>query len=131
MKHFRFIEFFPHCSSLEIQTVLSDKTLSNNLSEIAHLIDDIRDSFGSAIAISSGFRDSKHNDLAGGSPTSQHLSMCAIDIYACYKSNQSLLDHLCNFYFSRVGQVIFYKQKGIIHVALPTPKYPALTLLYK
>lgn len=128
MKHFSIFEFFPHCSSEEVFSVLKDKQLSNNLICLAFVLDYLRDEFGSAIAISSGYRSPAHNKAVGGSSSSQHLNISACDIYPCSKSLDSLFDFISKCHIQVFGQVIYYHKKHIIHVALPSEKYPTLTI---
>lgn len=54
-------------------TILIEQTLVN-------LLQELREHFGKAVTITSGYRTKSHNDAVGGSPKSQHLLGYAADI---------------------------------------------------
>lgn len=70
--NFKSTEFDCHgkgcCSSTEIDTTL------------VKFVQDIRDHFGSAVVINSGYRCTKHNKNVGGAGKSKHVSGMAADI---------------------------------------------------
>ena len=47
---------------------------------LIHLLNKLREAFGKAIIIESGYRCKKHNKEEGGSATSSHLKGVAVDI---------------------------------------------------
>lgn len=124
--YFKLKEFFPNCSAFNIMDVLGDLEKSNNLLQLWSLLNDIRTKFKYAIIISSGYRSPQHNKNVGGSHTSQHCLMSAVDIHfssKCPYTLQSFLIWLRKYYLdshkqANIGQVIYYPDKGIIHIAL-------------
>ena len=56
----------------------TDKVLISD--ELVDLLQEIRDHFGAAVTINSGYRTKTHNEKVGGSPKSQHMLGTAADI---------------------------------------------------
>ena len=48
---------------------------------VEHVLDPLRERFGSPVIVGSGFRSEALNKIVGGSPTSQHRKGEAADIY--------------------------------------------------
>ena len=57
-----------------------DWTIVEHLNELALFLDDIREAWGSAINVSSGFRNKKLNDLVGGVALSAHRYGFGVDL---------------------------------------------------
>lgn len=87
----------------------------DNLYQLAHLLDDLRESLGHPINISSGYRCTNVNRIVQGSATSFHLRGCAADIF-CAPSLMPKLWDLVQAYamWTEYG---WNKSKGYIHVA--------------
>uniref|UniRef100_A0AAU8AZ14 Peptidase n=1 Tax=Dulem virus 261 TaxID=3145738 RepID=A0AAU8AZ14_9VIRU len=79
-KHFSLLEFFPHCSHVEIVEALSSRSVSRNIVHLCLLLDSIRDSIGVPVRINSAYRSLTRNAKVGGVPTSQHLLGSAADV---------------------------------------------------
>lgn len=128
---FSFKEFFPNCTKAEIDTVLNSRTFTKYLFMIAYNIDCIRLQCDFPIRITSGFRSLSHNMLAGGSSTSQHLLMQAIDVQPLDKNPEKLqriIEEVKKPLHTPYGfgQVIIYPT--FVHLALPNKKYQMLTI---
>lgn len=99
------------------------------------ILDSFREYLNEPIVITSSYRDSEHNTKAGGSPTSQHMFGQAID-FTCYKIDfEELVERLREFIGNSclskyLGQIIVYKSKRIIHIALRNSKHPKPTFYY-
>lgn len=79
-KNFSILEFFPHCSHVEIVVALSYRSVSRNIANLCFVLDSIRDSIGVCMIINSGYRTESRNNAVGGVPTSQHLFGSAADV---------------------------------------------------
>lgn len=60
-----------------------EEDIIDNIEELIVFLDDIREAWGSAIRVNSGYRCDKLNKLVGGSTTSAHLYGLAADLYPC------------------------------------------------
>lgn len=88
------------------------------------ILQPVRNKFGKAIIITSGFRSERLNKAVRGSKTSQHLSGEAADIVCC--NNSELWDIICNMILQgeiKVGQLIDEKNLRWIHISLPNSRY--------
>lgn len=78
-------------------------------------LDLLREEFGQAITVTSGYRSPEHNSRIGGSPNSTHMRGIAADIRPSDGRNIDQLYALCCKYFMSVGDG---RRKGFIHVDL-------------
>lgn len=107
------VDNFPSWSDVERMRIFAIKTL-----------DVIREQWGEALLVSSGFRVPRVNASVGGSPTSNHMDGLAVDIKLPAWSDKKLLQLylLINTMTDKgvidVDQVIFYRKKGIIHIGV-------------
>lgn len=86
-----------------------------NVEAVIVLLDKVREEFGEAIVVTSGYRDEQHNKRVGGAKASQHLTGKAADIRP-KDSNKEKLDKLydiCCKYFKAVGDG---RKRGFVHV---------------
>lgn len=93
---------------------------------VAHL-DKVRELYGRAIKVNSGFRSKSYNsNTPGSSPSSLHVRGCACDISGySYDHLRNVVLTYCNFiYFPRVThyeddkfEVILYPTKNFVHFA--------------
>lgn len=81
---------------------------------------------GIPFVVTSGFRCQKHNKIVGGTPTSSHLSGCAVDI-KCVKSSSRyrIIAALIRAGFHRIGI-----RKDFIHVDEDKSKYSDVLWIY-
>lgn len=132
--YFEVAEFFEHCSSKEIYEVINNREKSASLLRLWQLMNRLRYWLQFPILINSGYRGREHNKRVGGVFNSQHCYMQAVDV-TC--GSVYILDLLWNILstrvdlFHEVGQVIYYKKRRFIHIALPNEKHPCRTILYK
>ena len=130
--YFELSEFFKKCSSEEIYDVISNREKSASLIRLWTLMNRLRYWLQFPILINSGYRGLEHNKRVGGVPNSQHCYMQAVDV-TC--SSVYILDSLWNILttrvdlFHEVGQVIYYKKRRFIHIALPNEKHPCRTII--
>lgn len=127
-------EFFPNCSDDEIVECIRSG-LFDNLLTLVMVLDGFRDAVNVPLRITSSFRSPEHNRRVGGSTTSQHMSASAIDFCSPVLNSNSLALHLRDFLQKSaldkfVGQIIVYKSKNFIHLALSTPKHPKSYFYY-
>ena len=108
-------------------------TQKRDLLRLMDYLDGIREEFGEAIRVTSGFRSWRVNSDVGGVKNSQHLAGQAADIVPA-KSPERLRD-LFDIIRKRGGfQQVIYERKGQsvwVHVAIPPlgemPKQEAMT----
>lgn len=88
----------------------------------ATIMQPVRDEFNVWMIITSGFRDDVLNSLVSKWPQSLHKEGKADDFYP---SKLILLPKVYEFIRDKLphafSQLIYYKKKGVIHVALPHP----------
>lgn len=132
--YFEVAEFFEHCSSREIYEVINNREKSSSLLRLWQLMNRLRYWLQFPILINSGYRGREHNKRVGGVFNSQHCYAQAVDV-TC--GSVYILDLLWNIIttrvdlFHEVGQVIYYKKRRFIHIALPNEKHPCRTILYQ
>lgn len=132
--YFEVAEFFEHCSSKEIYEVINNQEKSRDLLRLWVLMNRLRYWLQFPILINSGYRGREHNKRVGGVFNSQHCFMQAVDV-TC--GSVYILDLLWNILttrvdlFHEVGQIIYYKKRRFIHIALPNEKHPCRTILYQ
>lgn len=132
--YFEVAEFFEKCSSKEIYEVINNREKSASLLRLWVLMNRLRYWLKFPILINSGYRGREHNKRVGGVFNSQHCYMQAVDV-TC--GSVYILDLLWNIIttrgdlFHEVGQIIYYKKRRFIHIALPNAKHPCRTILYK
>lgn len=108
-------------------------TQKRDLLRLMDYLDGIREEFGEAIRVTSGFRSWDVNHAVGGVKKSQHLAGQAADIVPA-KSPERLRE-LFDLIRKRGGyQQVIYERKGQsvwVHVAIPPlgemPKHEAMT----
>lgn len=127
-------EIFATNTPDEINQVLNNETLFNNLISILSQLIVIRESYSYPIKINSLYRDSSHNVRVGGSSTSQHLQAEAVDICPLYSNGLfddgiggvssllSTIKQLTDKKAITLGQIIYYPNRGFIHISLPYRK---------
>lgn len=73
------------CASSKAKTFKIDNTPTNEiksrLNELIDFLNPIREAWGSAIKVTSGYRNAKVNKLVNGSKTSAHMLGYAADLY--------------------------------------------------
>lgn len=88
----------------------------SNLRDTARLLDTIREAYGQAIRITSGFRSAAVNAAVGGSKSSAHRKGMAVDIqpYKNTKANMEALMRLLRLNIRTYGidQLIIYTADG-------------------
>lgn len=58
-----------------------DQDIENNLNELINFLNPMREAWGSAILVNSGYRCDKLNEMVGGSDTSVHKIGFAVDLF--------------------------------------------------
>lgn len=102
-----------------------------NLTRVARtLLQPIRDAYGKAILVTSGYRCKTLNDKVGGSKTSQHLTGCAVDIQPYDRNLRhnrkenlklfTLIEKMIKDGRLQVGQLIDEYNGKWTHVSLPS-----------
>ena len=119
-----------------------DNTPNSNIKEnleclCKNVLQPIRDKYGRAITITSGYRSPKLNAAVGGAKNSQHLLGQAADI-KCTATSKAFLFNLIKDMINKdeikVGQLIWEygskKEPNWIHVSLPYIKTNQILYLY-
>lgn len=101
-----------------------------NLYNLALLLDKIREKYGSAIKVNSGYRSPKLNSAVGGSKTSNHMSGQAADIVPADGDTARLFNLIKSMMDNKeieVGQLIWEygtkKKPKWVHLSTPTEKH--------
>lgn len=108
-----------HFDSSEFGENLSDQELQNFYMLCVLVLEPLRDRWG-IVKITSGKRSPEKNAAVGGVGSSQHRLSEAADFICPFAAGQTgavfrwILDDL-----KWPGEVIWYRRKGHIHVALP------------
>ena len=76
------LEYSDTARAYKIDNTIPDE-LENNAKRLLLFIQDLREKWGSAIRISSGYRSPILNKLVKGSKTSAHLTCNAVDLWPC------------------------------------------------
>jgi hypothetical protein len=86
--------------------------IQRRLELLAGRLQELRDEFGKPIYVTSGFRDTEHNERVGGATNSQHLLGNAADI------TSSDLDNLWKIIKEtwHYGWINYYRTRNFIHV---------------
>jgi zinc D-Ala-D-Ala carboxypeptidase len=121
-KNFSFHEFTKtnHVEFIEANAEAAEHpAIIRNTRELCKtLLQPIRDHFGAAISINSGYRMPALNDAVGGSITSQHVDGEAADIRISGVSLKEIYDHVRSGKYM-YGQLIL--EPGWIHISIPRP----------
>lgn len=123
MKYFTIKEL---CKSETAERLNIDNTpskeITNNLIFFTEkILDPLRESWGSAIIVSSGYRCPELNKAIGGSKTSAHLLGWAVDVIPKNGQLEQFKQHVINFFQGKSwDQVILEKDgnKVWIHIGL-------------
>ena len=124
MKHFNLSEFF-RSSTAEKNGIKNEPsidaraTIVRNINLLVdNVLDPVRDMVHTPILITSGYRCPKVNRLVGGVDNSQHMSGYAADFYVQgFTSSMMYQLFLCIFNTLEFDQLIYYRNKNIIHVS--------------
>ena len=104
---------------------IPDEIQSERLKRLCEeILQPIRNKYGKAIKITSGFRSEKLNNAVSGSKTSQHLKGEAADIIC--NNNSELWNLILNMIHDgeiKVGQLIDEKNLQWIHISLPNSRH--------
>lgn len=111
-KNFSSIEFECRCQKCDDQKISED--LINKLQKV-------REEFGKAIKVTSGYRCLDHNIAIGGATKSSHIDGLAADITPVILNfdDLDLLYEICYNIFDNIGDG---RNKGFIHVDVREPK---------
>lgn len=124
MKHFNVSEFFR--SSTAAKNGIKNEpsaderaTIVRNINLLVdNVLDPIRDIAHTPILITSGYRCPIVNKLVGGADNSQHMSGHAADFHVQGFTPQMMYQlFLCVFNTLEFDQLIYYRNKNIIHVS--------------
>lgn len=124
MKHFNLSEFFQSSTAakngIKNEPGFDEKaTIVRNINLLVdNVLDPVRDMVKTPIIITSGYRSTQVNRLAGGVDNSQHMSGCAADFHV-QGYNHSMMYKVFLYIFNTLefDQLIYYHSKNIIHVS--------------
>lgn len=124
MKHFKLSEFFVSFAAdkngIKNEPGLDTKaTVVRNINLLVdNVLDPVRDMVHTPIIITSGYRCPQVNRLVGGVNNSQHMLGYAADFYVQgFTSSMMYQLFLCIFNTLEFDQLIYYRNKNIIHVS--------------
>lgn len=124
MKHFNVSEFFRSSTAakngIKNEPSFDEKAaIVRNINLLVdNVLDPIRDIAHTPILITSGYRCPQVNRLVGGVDNSQHMSGCAADFHVQgFTPSMMYQLFLCVFNTLEFDQLIYYRNKNIIHVS--------------
>lgn len=124
MKHFNVSEFFRSSTAAkngiknEPNSDEKDAIVRNINLLVDNVLDPIRDMAHTPILITSGYRCPIVNKLVGGADNSQHMSGYAADFHVQgFTPSMMYQLFLCIFNTLEFDQLIYYRNKNIIHVS--------------
>ena len=117
MKYFKLIEFTRSATAkkLGIENNPSAEAICNIKKLVKNVLDPAREYLEMPIVITSGYRSRRVNDIVGGVPSSQHCTGHAADISTSVYYMEKLFNYIKNALI--YDQLIYYKDKGFIHVS--------------
>jgi uncharacterized protein YcbK (DUF882 family) len=121
-KNFRLSEFEVSASHPELVESIPDALMPRVIELAVTMLQPLRTRLG-PMRVTSGYRAPALNNVVRGSKHSQHLRAEAADID--FVDNQRAFDTMRGRWNEfRCGQVIHYPEKGFVHIALPSKRYP-------
>lgn len=124
MKHFNLSEFFQSSTAakngIKNEPSFDEKaTIVRNINLLVdNVLDPVRDMVHVPVMITSGYRCPQVNRLVGGVDNSQHMSGCAADFHVQgFTPSMMYQLFLCVFNTLEFDQLIYYRNKNIIHVS--------------
>ena len=124
MKHFNLSEFF--VSSAADKNGIKNEPSSDEKASVErninllvdNVLDPIRDKLCTPIIITSGYRCLQVNKLVGGANNSQHMSGCAADFHVKGFTRSMMYNVFFGIYYTiDFDQIIYYRNKNIIHIS--------------
>jgi len=88
--------------------------------QLVYYLQKIRDHYGKAVNINSGYRTPSYNKKVGGASNSYHMKGMAADIYISGISPQNLAAYAKSIGVKGVGT---YRSQGFVHIDTRTSKY--------
>lgn len=124
MKHFNLSEFFRSSTAakngIKNEPSFDEKaTIVRNINLLVdNVLDPIRDKLCTPVIITSGYRCPKVNKLVGGANNSQHMSGCAADFHVKGFTRSMMYNVFFGIYYTiDFDQIIYYRNKNIIHIS--------------
>lgn len=117
MKDHKFFTLGELCASktadkLHINNLPDNKNILEHLDELMDFLDPIRNTWGSAIKITSGYRCPKLNKQVGGSSTSAHQIGYAVDMVPAKGGIKKLFDFLSEYLEDKDFDQLIYEKSG-------------------
>lgn len=124
MKHFNLSEFFRSSTAakngIKNEPSPDEKaTIVRNINLLVdNVLDPIRDKLCTPVIITSGYRCPRVNKLVGGVNNSQHMSGCAADFHVKGFTRSMMYNVFFGIYYAiDFDQIIYYRNKNIIHIS--------------
>jgi Uncharacterized protein conserved in bacteria len=109
------IQLSTHFDSTEFDCVCGNCKENYVDQKLIDLLEEVREKFGEALTVTSGYRCPVHNKAVGGAVASQHVNGLAADIKPKSSTKEKLdkLYAICYDIFDNIGDG---RPKGFIHV---------------
>lgn len=127
--HFRLSEFAVSAAHPDLVRPVP-KELHGRVLLLAEQLEIVRMRHGHALRILSGYRSSTLNKAVDGSKTSQHVVAEAADV-TCVDPRKLFEDAITLVKEGKLpmlGQIIYYPERGFVHFALASRRFPTATL---
>ena len=125
IKNFRFSELIK--TNKDIPNTPDDMEIIRNLVTLGEYLQCVRDMYGSAINVNSGYRSAKVNEAVGGSKTSVHMKGLAADLNV--KDFSRLIKVIKDTDFDQL--IIYLRNDKVAWVHVGLTEKPRKQIIYK
>lgn len=105
------LEYSDTAKRYKIDNTIPDE-LESNAKRLLTFLQDLREKWGSAIRINSGYRCSVLNKLVGGSKTSAHLTCNAVDLWPYNGKIEEFKEFIINYLDGKLWDQCIVEKSG-------------------
>lgn len=103
----------------DVRRIPTSQAIRNNIIEMCNELDKVRVAYGSAIIITSGYRDPATNSRVGGVSNSMHLTGLAVDIKPAQGNIYTFQKWIDERWYGRLG---YGAKRGFVHLDMKNNK---------